>query len=356
MSKTRLIAGLILCLGFVLAGVSLSMPVLAQDGGDDDAQSEVTGNNSYCLVCHQETDEAVTLADGTVLELQFEADDPDNFAHSLHTQESVGLGCADCHAGAFPHIRPLPTSHTNYIGQYSDTCLDCHGQETEAGERVFHIANLEESELLTDTACYDCHVTGYTQLAPDPGVFTVDVETCTECHASTVAEWERSMHGEQQLGCNACHYPHQNRLRFETTEALCLNCHDDDRDSYIHIQHVEQSCDNCHIYRGGDRTLHILADVSLPTGHDNQVDMVACLDCHESLEVADDAVLAVEEHPLLEAEERIEALEAQIDEEREANEGIISVRLIQGIVVGLAAGVLLVFGILRYFKTRREFD
>ncbi len=359
MNKSRLIAVATLSMGliFVVASLLLTLPALAQDGGED-SQPEPSGDNSYCLVCHQASDKVVTLPDGYILELQFNADISNNFAHGLHTAAEIGLGCVDCHVDAFPHVQPLPNTHAQYVTKFTDACLECHGQENESGERVFHIANLQESDLLEDTVCYDCHVSGYNEVAPDPSVLTVAVETCADCHATTVSEWEQSLHGEQQLGCNTCHYPHEGKLRFETTEALCLNCHDQDRDNYVHLQHVEQVCADCHVYRGGDRTTHIMAEVSLPTGHDNKVGIAACLDCHEDLEVEanQDIVAALDEHPVLEAQEQIEALEAEIETKRDDSQSVVSVRLVQGIVLGLALGALIVFGVTRYFKVRREFD
>jgi hypothetical protein len=381
--------------------LSGSLPAVAQDGtGDDEppATPEPTGDNSYCLVCHQDTDETLTLADGTTLVLDITDEETASFSHSIHTIEQTGVGCVDCHGdNAFPHVGSLPTTFSAYVNQYTDACLDCHGEQQEGDfVRTIQFENIGQSELLAGTVCTDCHQTEEEwQEIHDVNLssFNVEVEGCTECHATTVMEWRNSAHGDQQLACATCHIPHEERLRFPTVDAQCLNCHDETRSDFTHLNHAEQECSDCHWYRGENTAQHILTSGTISeTGHDNLVETQACISCHtaqdypvaiaeadtgeEEAPPDDDAEATgdetddvaqegeaqededeegeedefAENHPFVQAREQIETLENQVEEERTEAEEQSAVRLIQGVLVGLALGAIVTVVSVRYLR------
>ncbi|NDJ85773.1 MAG: hypothetical protein GYB66_07800 [Chloroflexi bacterium] len=365
MNKRRRRAILILCLGLGLAlAGALAMPVSlptvqAQDGGDgsdEDPEPEPVGDNSYCLVCHDNIDEDLSLPDGTVLDLQISDETQKNFIHASHDLE-IGVGCVDCHGNNFPHQNLAIETYEEYVHGYVGTCLNCHEGEVEQFNVELQFEDFGESEALEGTVCLECHGPEVEAIEGDPAALTVDVTLCADCHQTTVDEWRRSAHGEQQLGCNTCHLPHQGELRFETADALCLNCHDQDRDDFVHISHVDESCDSCHWHRSTDRAMHILTSDLQASGHDGQVETSACVDCHST----QDIVLAtdetggrdLDEHPFIQSRERIETLEAEIEEQREEAANTAEVRLVQSIVFGLALGVIIGVVFLLYRRWRQ---
>ncbi|NJL96114.1 MAG: hypothetical protein HC915_21490, partial [Anaerolineae bacterium] len=306
---------------------------------------EPTGNNSYCLVCHQYgTDQAPTLTwDQVTLEV-----DPHDYTFLIHHSHSpeTGVGCADCHpSDVFPHLELGQSApQWAFAEDYALSCQGCHQNPANAIEG----------------ACSTCHAEDALTLEQDVAVLNVDPADCASCHAETVAAWEDSAHGDQQLACDSCHLePHAGTLRIGDTQALCLNCHNQTRDQYVHVMHVEQSCADCHVDNeaGAPASLHVVTAgfVQGDNGHDFLVGVDTCVDCHvDGVEVAAAPEGAtgegrsVENHPLVLAQERIETLEAEIDAEREDAATTAAVRFIQSLIVGLAVGSIVAVGTLRY--------
>lgn len=290
------------------------------------------GDNSYCLVCHVTADDPAPLT-WAQLNPRHSPRELSAVVHDTH----VGLeavGCLDCHASnTFPHLgaRVLETKNWAFAEPYLDACINCH----------------QEQEAHPEAGCMACHA-GY-DIDHDPAVLSVNLEDCAACHAPTIAEWQGSAHGDQQLACATCHFPHQDRLRFETVEALCLNCHDQSRDNYTHVVHIEQSCADCHVYHDTSPTMHIMTGGNIQlTGHDNLVSVRTCLDCHNSQEISlaerpsDPETIAARNalHPLNVAQTQIDTLEAQIEADRQAAATRSTLRLIQSLIIGFGLGVV----------------
>lgn len=362
MNRIQLRTALLFIIGLSMIGAALYLGHLqtpaanAQDGGDTPSTPEASGDNSYCLVCHQETDRTATLADGTILNLQFEANAEENFAHGIHTE--AGLGCIDCHGeGSFPHDNITARSQMEYVLQYEPACLTCHGSDDPEPQLVFE--DIGSSTALEGSVCADCHVTGDAWAnAHPPDINNIDVATeeCATCHESAVHEWEESAHGTQQLGCATCHLTAEREMRFGSVDNLCLNCHEENQVTYEHVVHEELACNDCHWDAQQNRAQHVLLNgEAMPSGHDLLVETQTCVNCHaqdETISLVAERTPS-EEGIALETEEEIETLETELEELRDEEAGDSAVRLLQGLIVGLALGVILVTLGLRLVRMRR---
>lgn len=251
--------------------------------------------------------------------------------------------CAECHLDVVAawqdstHAQAYhdPEFQTAWQAQKSDVqCLSCHTTGFAARTGQYDQPGV---------ACAACH--GDTPANHPPEAVTIDpgVDVCADCHPTTFNEWETSLHGEQQLACTTCHTPHDQHLRFDTVNALCLNCHDESRDDYAHVSHPDQQCTECHWYRSLDETQHILTGNLMPTGHDSQVETRTCLDCHASLpENAPAETASISTHPLSEARVRISELQAEVQTAQAQGQNQAASQLIAGLVIGalvMGAGV-----------------
>ncbi len=243
-------------------------------------------------------------------------------------------------------------------------CAECHLDVVSTWQNSTHAQAYHDAEFQTawqtqksDSACLSCHTTGFaartgayeqpgvtcsachgqtpTNHPPEPVAVDPGVNICADCHPMTFNEWEVSLHGEQQLACTTCHSPHDQKLRFETSNALCLNCHDEARTDYAHSSHPEQLCVECHWYRSLDETTHIMTGELLPTGHDSQVETRTCVDCHANLpENALAQTVSDVQSPLLSAQVRISELEAEVQTSEAQSANQAAAQLITGLVVG----------------------
>lgn len=339
--------------------------VIAQDGGEDEKPvTQPTGNNSYCLLCHSQPDQTVQLADGTILNLTVTGATLADSVHGINELET-GTGCVDCHGERiFPHENRASDGSSIYAAQAAAQCMECHTDSADQLVNGTHAGAVIRNEIGTDLSCVNCH--GSHEVNPveemvcvdchmpdeewkqvhsiDTSSITVSVESCETCHSITITEWQSSAHGELQLACATCHLPHERQLRFESTTALCLNCHTEDRYDFTHLKHLGQECADCHWYGGGSeaRREHVTTLNLPPSGHDNQVEIGTCVDCHgdeERLVAVAATLKSVDEsHPLLEAQVRLGELEEEVEIARQEGEERSSLRLFQSVFIGLAIG------------------
>lgn len=228
-------------------------------------------------------------------------------------------------------------------------CLACHttGFVASTGQYTH--------EGVTCEACHGQTPANHPQqpVAIDPGV-----ETCAGCHATTYAEWQQSKHGEQQLACTTCHQPHPQTLRFANPKDLCLNCHNEARTDYVHLTHADQQCVDCHWFHSSaqDLAAHGVSGNLFPTGHTTKVETQACVNCHEQTttstavqqaQQASQQLGLASQHPLLEAEVKINELQAEVKtkDAQGANSSVL--RLAQGLIIGVAVGAVAVLGVTR---------
>ncbi len=285
-----------------------------------------------------------------------------------------GLGVG---AAAAQEATPPPTPPPD--------CAECHLNVVAAWQTSTHAQAYHDADFQTawqtqksDPQCLACHTTGFVVRTGDydqPGVtcaachgqtpanhppeaVAVDpgVRVCADCHPTTFGEWETSLHGAQQLACTTCHTPHDQKLRFETSNALCLNCHNEARTDYAHVSHPNQMCIECHWHRSVDETMHVMTGMLLPTGHDSMVETRTCVECHANLP-ENAAVVGAESgepHPLLAARVRISELEAAVQTAEAQSENQAATQLITGLIVGALVMGLGVGGISRLWQRSRR--
>ncbi|MCA9915222.1 MAG: hypothetical protein KC496_17835, partial [Anaerolineae bacterium] len=187
----------------------------------------------------------------------------------------------------------------------------------------------------------------------EPVIVQPGLEICATCHEITYQEWQVSAHGNAEIECTSCHDPHKQVLRLETAEALCTNCHQEARTDYSHVSHEGETCSDCHWHRGTfDMDVHLITGELGTSGHDAQVETLACIDCHSNL---DDTVVSAESEVVSEMELRLvtQELETEVANVRAQGQNEAAVRLIQGVVVGLAFGAVLAFLFMRLRPGRR---
>lgn len=263
-------------------------------------------------------------------------------------------------------VQPSPTPATRVEG-----CADCHLDVVANWQTSSHASAYQNAAFQVawdaaskDTACLNCHTTGFnartgtyqyegitceachgqTPSTHPPDVFVVNsaVELCAGCHTTTVNEWERSAHGEQQLACTSCHLPHPQQLRFDTAAALCLNCHKEQPAGYAHVTHAEKSqCVDCHWHRGtvGAQKAHLNTGNLFYTGHDNQVITRTCLDCHETLVVEGQPTpTALPPGGSVETLARVSELETRVRSMQAQAENNAMLRIVEGLALGAVLG------------------
>ncbi|MFN8530545.1 MAG: cytochrome c3 family protein [Anaerolineae bacterium] len=319
---------------------------------------EVTGNNSYCLVCHNQPWHTTTLQDGSIQNLYV---NPETVAASVHgTNNSQGaFGCVDCHgADVFPHDQPSPTDSRSFRIQSVQICASCHAQEARDLESGLH----EEAIRAGDTqaaVCIDCHGSHNVQRVVEQPELIAGV--CGDCHTPTLAEWRSSPHVNiGPLGCATCHAPHSQRLRAgNSPDALCMNCHDNIPNQLVHRQHLDTgtratvTCIDCHMYRdeANATASASISTIPLSTGHSMLMDTAPCTTCHEELVASGEWTQLVDAQNATYAEATAEATAepaptevastalSETDEAIAASENTSYVQLLQGLILGLGFGV-----------------
>lgn len=255
--------------------------------------------------------------------------------------------CAECHIDVVADWQDSIHATTYHSPAFQDaiadgadsSCLECH---TTCYSPVTGEVGAE------GVTCEACHGTTPENHPEEPVPVLNGVDVCAECHLTTYHEWEISPHGVEDMPCTTCHNPHPQQIRFETTNELCLNCHGEDvLTGFAHETHVENACTDCHWHRGEfDTDAHIATGVLSPTGHEGDVETLACTSCHENTE---EYLASREDGVEVAMASRVEVaeLEAEINTVRAQGENSSAVHLIQGIVVGIALGGILIILIAR---------
>ncbi|WP_119065842.1 cytochrome c3 family protein [Aggregatilinea lenta] len=366
----------------LLALALVTSPAAAQGDDDGSAPTEEApqpaedDGNSYCIVCHGTPGRAVTLPDGSVLDLYV---DPNLLAHSIHGEGegAPNLGCTDCHGeDAFPHDDPLPDSRRVLTITAAESCSNCHNELLADSA---HLEALAAGNLQAAT-CVDCHGSHEIQRTEDQPQLVAQV--CGDCHTQTFQEWSDSPHVDMgSLGCAVCHLPHGQQLRHENTVELCTGCHRVPGDIYVHATHldsnaVEVTCTDCHM--GVDPTLTLASlqgestDTSQtsdllrdpahePTDHEMHTQIRSCNTCHQQMaetgiwseirEVDDNLVIERDalQQQVTDLNEQLQS-ENQSQEENDTN----YLQLILGVIVGVIVAGLVAFMLLPRARTEEE--
>lgn len=355
----RRIIGILLGTGITLffAGFNMLFSVHAQDATPEatpetieiyHVQSppiEPTGDNGYCLVCHNRPWKTVTFQDGAIMNLYVS---PNAIAASVHgTSNSAGsLGCLDCHgADAFPHSGPTPDDERAYTLDSVAICASCHTDQIRELESGLH-----EEAILAGNAeaavCTDCH--GAHDVQPVVEESELIAGVCGDCHTATLTEWRASEHVDiGPLGCATCHSPHSQRIRAgDTADGLCLNCHNEMPDLWVHQQHASNDfpvgCTDCHMYTPDHPETVNVSLADSVTGHTMELSSLPCNTCHEQLMVDGTwATLSGDSDALRAERDRLEAELTSLREtvaEQPVTEQVTFTPLLQGLILGLGVG------------------
>ncbi len=282
-------------------------------------------------------------------------------------EDHSGQFCAECHLdyaaswqrGAHSIAYTRDTFQAAWADFNNDpTCLECHTTGYNLHDNTYLIENV---------TCEACHGTTPADHPPADFVVNTAPSACRNCHTGTFAEWRRSAHAFTEemgaLGCATCHNPHGQNLRFDSVDALCLNCHQTVPNNYVHLTHnsvdfgdLEVNCASCHMYRAqglGDGTRDDVVSHQIPN-HTMQVETTPCTACHEALSQTGEFERLIDIDAAI-AEER-DSLRAQVTELQTALDtasvqkqetGINYIQLTQGLIVGLGLGLTAAWVLLR---------
>ena len=182
-----------------------------------------------------------------------------------------------------------PTS-SQYVG--SDACKACHEDAFKSFEATPHWKTTFKTTKEGARGCESCHGPGKAHVdgggdkskihgfaAADPGEAS---RRCLACHQDSEehANFGRSEHSVNSVGCLACHSPHHAKeaqyLLVKKQPELCYSCHTEVRQDFQRpFRHrVDQglaACSDCHNEHGGFLTKQLRA-----TAAQDQV----CFKCH----------------------------------------------------------------------------
>jgi len=343
----------ILCLGLGLTLLSMaSVPfILAQDttpqateAAQPDALSlsavydlsrpaiQPTGDNSYCAMCHNAAWRNVTLDDGHILSLYAPAD---AVSKSVHGSGETPLGCVDCHGqDAFPHNGPRPAAYRPHAIESNQMCVGCHAEHATDSAQGLHAQAILAGNPQA-AVCTDCHGAHNVQrVARQPQLVAA---VCADCHSDTHRQWRSSAHVEiGPLGCTTCHSNHSQELRVAQGDSsgLCLNCHKQMPDLWIHASHNTYEpaieCVACHMgAQRVDGSRQRIAFTGSGINHSMNVATATCTTCHEQAP-------ASAERPASSASNDGSTQETHSSPEAPATS---FVQLLQGLILGLGLGV-----------------
>lgn len=200
-------------------------------------------SDEYCLGCHGQPGQSLTLPDGSVWELYV---NPDEHNRSIHG--SAGYACVQCHStvGEYPHPAFAPANLRQATLELNQVCQRCHAHQYEQAMDSVHAQALKNGNPAA-AVCSDCHTAHAVQDWVDeatgdtlPTARTRIPQTCAQCHSAIYEEYLTSVHGSALTEennpdvptCIDCHGVH-NIEDPTTTEfrlsspALCGDCHGD---------------------------------------------------------------------------------------------------------------------------------
>jgi len=157
------------------------------------------------------------------------------------------------------------------------TCKDCHEKQYASYAKSVHSKKSVKGPALLD-ACETCHGSGTLHVEKGGGrgvnifAFNKNVDPkarsakCLVCHEETrqLTNWKMSKHNDEDVACDSCHSPHNQREKFlkEDQAALCFECHKDirsesGRQSHHPIKEGLIKCSSCHDPHGtfGDKQI-----------------------------------------------------------------------------------------------------
>lgn len=160
---------------------------------------------------------------------------------------------------------------SDYVG--SDVCKTCHEDLARHFERTAHFATIQDKKAAPEhQGCEACHGPGKAHVDGGGDVSKIisfkNLSTqeaskrCLTCHSHSNehANFPRSAHAQNNVGCTTCHDPHhpksERALLVEKQPLLCYGCHTEVRAEFDrpYRHRVKQGliqCADCHNPHGG---------------------------------------------------------------------------------------------------------
>jgi DmsE family decaheme c-type cytochrome len=196
-----------------------------------------------------------------------------------------GMACEACHGPGAKHAESASAGDILNPAkqpalQTDKTCLKCHlNQPT-------HMGRISASHAKNGVSCTSCHAVhqGPDKLRPTKND---DINrTCTSCHNSVWAQFQRPHKHrlpEGAMSCSDCHDPHGSFLprsirTVAGNEPTCFRCHSDKRGPFPfeHAPVKLEGCGTCHEPHGS-------ANPRMLIRHEVRF---LCLECHSNIGVA----------------------------------------------------------------------
>ena len=231
-------------------------------------------------------------------------------------------------------------------------CMECHttGYDANTGEWEFD-----------GVACIVCHTPVAENHPEDIMPTDISSRMCGDCHIDTFAEWETSVHANEELACVRCHNSHTNEIKADDVMDLCKSCHSDTVHTFAYSQHAQEGliCTDCHLHVSttsmgeGCTDCHpdgtdpdIVADHGRKI-HTFKVDLETCTSCHSEGMHAESTGMPGQDANLEQSSILGNAEEALETEPRNVSPvgfGIL------GALVGMAFGMLMAPWLERWYK------
>ncbi len=292
-----LIGGFILLIAVLLGAASGRAAPAAQEAPND---PNLSISDEYCLSCHGQPGQTLTLEDGSTMELYV---NPEEHANSVHG--SAGYACVQCHStvGEYPHPPFTAANRRDATLQLNQVCERCHATEYELTTDSVHNHAQQEGDLAAAT-CSDCHTAHAVQDWVDettgetlPEARLRIPETCAQCHNAIYQEYTDSVHGSALTDqnnpdvptCIDCHGVHNiadpTTAEFRVSSPqICSDCHSDP--ARMTKYGISTDVVNTYVADFHGTTVAIFAEQSPDTATNKPV----CYDCHgvHNIKRADD--------------------------------------------------------------------
>ncbi len=186
-------------------------------------------------------------------------------------------------------------SGSKFVG--SSACEDCHDELVAKFKENVHMDIAAFEAKGNKKGCEGCHGPASAHIDNDGDVSkiisfnsknvppAVKSSVCTSCHNDEeLISWHGSTHNMSNVACTDCHDIHNGKgnakLKAETTDKLCLKCHQDklakmNMPSHHPLKEGKMSCTDCHNPHSGDNKFMLRTD-----GRTNDL----CFKCHADKE------------------------------------------------------------------------
>ena len=259
-------------------------------------QEEDKTTNEYCLACHQQEGQTLTLGSDEVSVTI----NPTVFGLSVHDEENVA--CVDCHTNIsdYPHPKVNEESAREFSISFKESCKECHEDQYATSMDSVHDTAFDEGNENAPlcTNCHNPHTQGRL-IGEESGKLTISArihipETCSQCHVERYDEYKDSVHGKALTEegntdvptCTECHGVHSSivdpttPLFRNTSPALCADCHDNPEimDKYdLSTEVLETYLADFH-----GTNVHLFSEQS----PDEITNKAVCFDCHGVHDIA----------------------------------------------------------------------